>query len=53
MDMVRDYAESLNLHYRRGLEHALIDSHVYWQGAWHSMNVGKDNPISPCRCGCR
>jgi len=47
MDKVRDYAESLNLHYRRSLEHGVIESHVYWQGAWHSMNIGKDKSTYP------
>jgi iron complex outermembrane recepter protein len=47
MDMVRDYAETLNLHYRRSLEHGVLDSHVYWQGAWHSMNIGKDKSTFP------
>lgn len=47
MDMVRDHAESLNLHYRRSLEHGSLDAHVYWQGAWHSMNIGKDKSTFP------
>lgn len=47
MDMVRDFAESLNLHYRRSLEHGVIDSHVYWQGSWHAMNIGKDKSTFP------
>ncbi|HEY1986405.1 MAG TPA: TonB-dependent receptor [Terracidiphilus sp.] len=47
MDMVRDYAESLNLHFRHGFEHGSFDSHVYWQGAWHSMNVGRDKSTFP------
>jgi len=32
MDMVRNYAESLNLRYRRNLNWGLFDAHVYWQG---------------------
>ena len=52
MDMVRDYAESLNLHYRRSFEHGALDTHAYWQGTWHSMNVGKDKSTFPCRCLC-
>ena len=47
MDMVRDYAESLNLHYRRTLEHGDLDARVYWQGTWHSMDIGKDKAAFP------
>jgi iron complex outermembrane receptor protein len=47
MDLVRDYSESLNLHYRRSLEHGAVDAHVYWQGTWHSMNAGKDKLTFP------
>ena len=41
MDLVRNYAESLNLHYRRNFERGVLDTHVYWQNTWHSMNIGK------------
>ena len=47
MDMVRNYAESLNLRYRRNLNWGLFDAHVYWQGAWHSMNIGRDKSTFP------
>jgi len=47
MDMVRDYSESLNFHYRRSLEHGAVEAHVYWQGTWHSMNAGKDKLTFP------
>jgi iron complex outermembrane recepter protein len=47
MDMVRDYAESLNLHYRRALEHGSFDARVYWQGSWHTMDIGKDKATFP------
>jgi iron complex outermembrane receptor protein len=47
MDMVRNYAESLNLHYRRRFERGVLDTHVYWQGAWHSMNIGRDKSTFP------
>jgi iron complex outermembrane receptor protein len=47
MDMVRNYAESLNLRYRRNLGSGLLDTHVYWQGAWHSMNIGRDKSYFP------
>ncbi|HET6206588.1 MAG TPA: TonB-dependent receptor [Terracidiphilus sp.] len=47
MDMVRDLAESVNVHYRRSLEHGAVDSYVYWQGASHSMNIGKDKSSFP------
>jgi iron complex outermembrane receptor protein len=47
MDLVRNYAERLNLHYRRALERGAVDAHVYWQGAWHSMNIGRDKSTFP------
>jgi iron complex outermembrane receptor protein len=47
MDMVRNYAESLNLHYRRNFNRGALDMHVYWQGAWHSMNIGRDKSTFP------
>jgi iron complex outermembrane receptor protein len=47
MDLVRNYAERLNLHYRRAFESGSIDAHVYWQGTWHSMNIGRDKSTFP------
>lgn len=31
MDLVRNYAESLNLHYRRNFGQGVLDARVYWQ----------------------
>ena len=47
MDMVRNYAESLNLHYHRSFEGGGLDAHVFWQGTWHSMNIGRDKSTFP------
>jgi len=47
MDLVRNWAESLNLHFRRTLNNSQLDARVYWQGAWHSMNVGRDKLTFP------
>jgi iron complex outermembrane receptor protein len=47
MDMVRNYAESLNLHYRKSLNHGVLDTHLFWQNAWHSMNIGHDKSTFP------
>jgi iron complex outermembrane receptor protein len=47
MDMVRNYAETLNLHYRRNIDRGAVDAHVYWQGAWHAMNIGRDKSTFP------
>jgi len=47
MDMVRNYAESLNLHYHRSFEGGGLDTHVFWQGTWHSMNIGRDKSTFP------
>jgi len=47
MDMVRNYAESLNMHYHRSFEGGGLDAHVFWQGAWHSMNIGHDKSTFP------
>jgi len=47
MDMVRNYAETLNLHYRRSFERGVLDAHVFWQGTWHSMNIGRDKSTFP------
>jgi iron complex outermembrane receptor protein len=47
MDLVRNYAESINLHYRRTIEHGTLDAHVFWQNTWHSMNIGHDKSTFP------
>jgi iron complex outermembrane receptor protein len=47
MDMVRNYAESLNLHYHRSLEGGGLDARAFWQGTWHSMNIGHDKSTFP------
>jgi iron complex outermembrane receptor protein len=47
MDMVRNYAESLNLRYRRGIGQGALDAHVFWQNTWHSMNIGHDKSTFP------
>jgi iron complex outermembrane receptor protein len=47
MDMVRNYAESLNLRYQRALHQGTLEARVYWQGTWHSMNLGYDKSTFP------
>jgi iron complex outermembrane receptor protein len=47
MDLVRNYAESLNLHYRRSFERGSLDTHVFWQNTWHSMNIGHGKSTFP------
>jgi iron complex outermembrane receptor protein len=47
MDLVRNYAESLNLHYRKNLDRGLLDTHMFWQNTWHSMNIGHDKSTFP------
>jgi iron complex outermembrane receptor protein len=47
MDLVRNFAESLNLHYRGNLGPAALDTHVFWQNTWHSMNIGRDKSNFP------
>lgn len=47
MDMVRNYAESLNLHYKRNFDWGVLDARVFWQGTWHSMNIGHDKATFP------
>jgi iron complex outermembrane receptor protein len=47
MDLVRNYAESLNLHYRRNFDRGVLDAHVFWQNTWHSMNIGHDKSTFP------
>jgi iron complex outermembrane receptor protein len=47
MDLVRNYAESLNFHYRRNFDRSVLDTHVFWQNTWHSMNIGHDKSTFP------
>jgi iron complex outermembrane receptor protein len=47
MDLVRNYAESLNLHYRGNFSRGALDARVFWQNTWHSMNIGKDKSTFP------
>ncbi len=47
MDLVRNYAESLNLHYRGNFSRGSLDARVFWQNTWHSMNIGKDKSTFP------
>ena len=47
MDLVRNYAESLNLHYRRNFDSGVLDAYVFWQNTWHSMNIGHDKSTFP------
>jgi iron complex outermembrane receptor protein len=47
MDMVRNYAESLNLRYKRDFDGGVLDARVFWQGTWHSMNIGHDKATFP------
>ena len=47
MDMVRNYADSLNLRYRRGIGAGTLDAHVFWQNTFHAMNIGHDKSIFP------
>lgn len=47
MDMVRNYATSLNLHYLRNFEHGVLDAHGFWQNTSHSMNIGRDKSTFP------
>jgi len=47
MDMVRNFAESLNLHDRWNFAHGVLDTHVFWQNTWHSMNIGHDKSTFP------
>jgi iron complex outermembrane receptor protein len=47
MDLVRNLAESLNLHYRGDFARVVLDAHLFWQNTWHSMNIGKDKSTFP------
>jgi iron complex outermembrane receptor protein len=47
MDLVRNFAESLNLHYRGNFARGVLDMRAFWQNTWHSMNIGKDKSTFP------
>jgi len=47
MDMVRNFAESLNFHDRGNFAHGVLDTRVFWQNTWHSMNIGRDKSTFP------
>ena len=47
MDMVRNFAESVNFHERGSFAHGVLDTRVFWQNTWHSMNIGHDKPTFP------
>ncbi len=47
MDMVRNYAERVRARYRKSMEQGSIDAQAFWQGTWHSMNVGHDKSAFP------
>ena len=47
MDLTRNYAEFLNLHYRRDLGWGVLDTRVFWQDVWHEMNIGQDKSTFP------
>lgn len=51
MDMVRNYATSLNLQYSRSFKHGLLDAHTFWQSTSHSMNLGHDKSTFPTAQG--
>ena len=47
MDMVRNYADSLNLRYRRAIGKGTLDANVFWQNSFHEMNIGDDKSNFP------
>ena len=48
MDLTRNVAESANLRYRRDFgEAGALNARVFWQKAWHSMNIGHDKSTFP------
>lgn len=47
MDMVRNYAESLNLRDKYDFDWGVLDARAFWQGTWHSMNIGHDKSTFP------
>ncbi|WP_420238055.1 TonB-dependent receptor [Telmatobacter bradus] len=47
MDMTRNWSELVNAHFRHTFAAGTLDGRVYWQGAWHGMNVGRDKITFP------
>jgi len=47
MDLTRNYAELLNLHFKRDLAWGALDVRVYWQDVRHAMNIGHDKSTFP------
>jgi len=47
MDMVRNFAETLNFRYKRNFAWGVLDARTFWQGTWHSMNIGEDKSTFP------
>jgi iron complex outermembrane receptor protein len=47
MDLVRNYAYSLNLRWRRSLGRGTLDARIFWQNTFHSMNAGRDKLTFP------
>ncbi len=47
MDMVRNYAESLNVRYRKNFARSALDAQLFWQNTRHTMNIGHDKSIFP------
>jgi len=47
MDLVRNIGESLNLRYRHDFGWGVLDARGFWQGTWHSMNIGEDKSAFP------
>ena len=47
MDLMRNVAETLNLHYRGNVSRGVLDVHLFWQNTWHSMNIGRDKSTFP------
>ncbi|HEY6447882.1 MAG TPA: TonB-dependent receptor [Acidobacteriaceae bacterium] len=47
MDMVRNFALSLNLDERRSIGTGMLDARVFWQSTSHTMNAGHDKAIFP------
>jgi len=47
MDLVRNFAEALNLHDRWNFPRGVLDTRVFWQNTWHSMNIGHDKSTFP------
>lgn len=47
MDIVRNYAMSVNLNYNRSLARGALDVRVFWQSTSHSMDLGRDKAGLP------